>query len=118
MAMGHKTRIMYIENKGDDGIVGPARIGRVVFSKAGKSLYYGGHRFQTLRGSGFKSNYLNVDTREYYWISGCKKDGSDALYATTIEIDEDVREEYWTSIRNKPELKDAKTLPRRGKYSK
>ncbi len=36
--MGHRTRIMYIENKGDDGIVGPARIGRVTFSKTGKSL--------------------------------------------------------------------------------
>ena len=116
MSMGHRTRIVYIENKGDDGIVGPARIGRVTFSKSGKSLYYRGQRFEPLRGSGFKSNYINVDTREYYWISGCKKDGSDALYSTAIEIDEDVREEYWTTIRNKPELKNAASLPRQGKY--
>jgi hypothetical protein len=34
-----KTRIMYIEQK-DDGINGPARIGRVTFSKSGRSLYY------------------------------------------------------------------------------
>ena len=114
--MGHRTRIMYIENKGDDGIVGPARIGRVTFSKTGKSVYYKGHRFETLKGTGFKSNYVNVDTGESYWISGCKRDGSDALYSTTIEIDEDVREEYWTIIRNNPELKDAVTLPRQGKY--
>ncbi|HJR07606.1 MAG TPA: hypothetical protein VJ842_10130 [Pyrinomonadaceae bacterium] len=107
---------MYIENKGDDGIVGHARIGRVTFSKTGKSLYYRGQRFATLDGTGFKSNYINVETREYYWISGCKRDGSDALYPTTIEIDEDVREEYWTSIRNKPELKNAASLPRQGKY--
>jgi hypothetical protein len=107
---------MYIENKGDDGIVGPARIGRVTFSKTGKSVYYKGQRFQTLDGTGFKSNYINVETREHYWISGCKRDGSDALYATTIEIDEDVREEYWTSIRNRPELKNAASLPRQGRY--
>jgi hypothetical protein len=79
-------------------------------------LYYRGQRFETLDGTGFKSNYTNVDTGECYWISGCKKDGSDALYSTTIEIDEDVREEYWTTIRNKPELKNAASLPRQGKY--
>jgi hypothetical protein len=107
---------MYIENKGDDGIVGPARIGRVTFSKTGKSVYYRGQRFQTLRGTGFKSNYFNIETREQYWISGCKRDGSDALYSTIIEIDEDVRGEYWTTIRNKPEQKEVASLPRQGKY--
>ena len=35
------SRIMYIESKGD-GITGPARIGRVTFSKSGKTLYYRG----------------------------------------------------------------------------
>ena len=118
MAAGHRTRIMYIENKGDDGIVGEACIGRVTFSKTGKSLYYRGQRFASLKGNGFKSNYLNVETRETYWISGCKRDGRDALYSTSVEIDEDVREEYWTSIRNRPELKEAASLPREGKYSK
>jgi hypothetical protein len=44
---------MYIEYKGD-GLAGPARIGRVTYSKSGKSLYYGDSRFKTLRG--FKSN--------------------------------------------------------------
>jgi hypothetical protein len=31
------------------------------------------------------------------------KDGRDALYSTDVEIDEDVREEYWTQIRKRPE---------------
>ena len=43
-----KPRVMYIENK-STGLSGPARIGRVTFSKTGKSLYYRGRRFQTLR---------------------------------------------------------------------
>jgi hypothetical protein len=101
--MGHRTRIMYIEYKGD-GIVGPARIGRVTFSKTGKSLYYQGRRFGSLKGSGFKANYFDEETGERFWISGCKKDGTDPLYSTTVEIDEDVREEYWTTIRNKPKM--------------
>ena len=115
--MGHKTRIMYIEYKGD-GIVGPARIGRVTYSKTGKSIYYQGKEFASLNGSGFKANFFDVETHEQYWISGCKKDGTDALYSTTIEIDEDVREEYWATIRNKPESKNIKSGKQPGKYSK
>lgn len=93
--MGHKTRIMYIENKAE-GLTGPARIGRVTFSKTGLTIYYRGKEFQSLKGRGFKANYFDVATREQYWISGPRRDGKDALYATNIqpEIDEDVREEY------------------------
>ena len=49
--MALPTRIMYIESKAE-GLVGPARIGRVTFSKSGKSLYYGGRRFHRLGGFG------------------------------------------------------------------
>jgi len=115
--MKQKSRIMYIEYKGE-GIVGPARIGLVTFSKTGKTVHYGGRTFATLNGAGFKSNYFDVETREEYWISGCKKNGADALYSTTVEIDEDVREEYWTHIRSKPESKAVKSFKCPGKYSK
>ncbi|HEY5914468.1 MAG TPA: hypothetical protein VJA21_28090, partial [Verrucomicrobiae bacterium] len=86
-------RIMYIECKSGE-LTGPARIGRVTFSKTGRTLYYQGHKFQSLKGAGFKSNYYDVDTGEDYWISGPKRNGGDALYggSTPIEIDEDVRE--------------------------
>src|SRR5882724_1951427 len=57
-----KSRIMYIECKAGE-ISGPARIGRVTFSKSGKSLYYEGRRFHTLSGSGFKANYADSETR-------------------------------------------------------
>jgi hypothetical protein len=106
-----------MEYKGDD-VVGPARIGRVTFTKTGKSVDYKGRRFTTLRGRGFKANYYDTQTREHYWISGCKKDGTDALYSTVVEIDEDVREEYWTQIRNKPEKKTVASFKSAGKYSK
>ena len=115
--MSHKTRVMYIEYKGD-GITGPARIGRVTFSKTGMSIYYRGKRFARLKGSGFKANYFDKETGEHYWISGCKKDGTDALYSTSIEIDEDVREEYWTDIRRRHGLKGVASLNSPGKYSK
>jgi hypothetical protein len=107
---------MYIEYKGDNGIVGDARIGRVSILNNGKSLRYQGKRFSSLRGKGFKSNYFDLDTREYYWISGCRKDGRDALYSNTIEIDDDVREEYWTEIRKMPENKNVGVFRSSSKY--
>jgi hypothetical protein len=96
-------RIMYIERKAG-GLTGDARIGRVTFSKSGRTLYYRGQRLQNLKGAGFKSNYYCVETSEDYRISGPKRRGGDALYggSTPIEIDADVREEYWKDIRRQP----------------
>ena len=98
---------MYIECKAG-ALTGPARIGRVTFSKTGRTLYYRGQTFQSLKGQGFKSNYYCVETGDNYWISGPKRRGGDALYGSgpPIEIDEDVREEYWREIRREPERVD------------
>jgi hypothetical protein len=98
-----KTRIMYVENK-SASLNGPARIGRVAFSKTGKTISYKGRIFQSLKGGGFKANYFDTETGERFWISGPRKDGKDRLYAESsapIEIDSDVAEEYWRGIRAK-----------------
>jgi hypothetical protein len=105
-----KPRIMYIECK-TNGLTGPARIGRVTFSKTGKTIYYAGRTFQSLKGSGFKANFYDVATGEEYWISGPRKDGTDRLYGERdgVEIDPDVRLEYWRDIRGMPERRDQAT---------
>ena len=97
---GMKSRIMYIEDK-SGGLMGPARIGRVTFSKTGRTIYYRGRSFQSLKGAGFKSNYYEVGTGAEFWISGPKREGGDGLHggSTPIEIDDDAREEYWRDIR-------------------
>ena len=99
-----KSRIMYIEDK-SCGLTGPARIGRVTFSKTGRTIYYGGRTFQSLKGHGFKANYYDVATGEHFWISGPKRSGGDSLYVSNvpIEIDDDIREEYWRDIRGQPD---------------
>ena len=95
---------MYIERKAGN-LTGAARIGRVMFSKTGRTLYYRGQTFQSLKGVGFKSNYFAVETGDDYWISGPKRRGGDRLYrsALPVAVDEDVREEYWRYIRGEPE---------------
>ena len=112
-----RTAIMYIESK-DDGLTGPARIGRVQFSKTGKTIYDMGRELQSLKGCGFKANYFDVENRYGYWVSNCRKDGQDTLYPGIIEIDEDVREEYWLNIRNLPENIWLTSFRSEGKYSK
>jgi hypothetical protein len=96
-----KTRNMYIEDK-SGGLNGPARIGRVNLSKSGQSVHYGERTFQRLGGRGSKANYFDTETGVHFWISGPRKDGCDRLYensAKPVEIDADVAEEYWTTIR-------------------
>ncbi|WP_230390728.1 1-deoxy-D-xylulose-5-phosphate synthase [Reinekea sp. G2M2-21] len=96
-----RSRIMYIEDK-SGGLQGPARIGRVYFSKSGKTLYYRGSVFQSLKGSGYKSNYYEVESGDEYWISGPRKDQNNRLYGGNrgVEVDEDVAEEYAKLIKN------------------
>jgi hypothetical protein len=107
---GGKTRIMYIERKAG-ALTGEARIGRVTFNRAGRTIFYRTHIFHRIVGGGFKSNYYDEATGEDYWISGCKRRGGDSLYATNvpIKIDEDIREEYWRDIRDEPERIQEKT---------
>jgi hypothetical protein len=92
---------MYIEEK-SGGLEGAARIGRVYFSKSGKTIYYRGKKFQSLKGNGFKANYFDVQTGDQYWISGPKKNRQDRLYggALDVEIDPDVQDEYGAYLRN------------------
>lgn len=108
---------MYIEDK-SEGLSGPARIGRVTFSKTGQTLYYQGRTFASLKGNGYKANYYDVDSGEHFWISGCKKSGVDALYSNTVTIDEDVLDEYWVEIRNKPEMIANRLIKGVAKYSR
>ena len=108
---------MYIEPGG--GLAGEGgRIGRVTFSKSGRTLRYSDHSFQTLDGRGYKENYFDTESGERYWISGPRRDGNDALYPMSIEIDEDVREEYWCEIRKQPDQMQITSYRSPGKYSR
>ena len=95
-----RSRIMYIEDK-SSGLEGVARIGRVYFSKTGKTLYYRGRRFRSLKGMGFKANFRDVDNGDHFWISGPRKDRNDRLHGGQdgVEIDDDIREEYFNLLR-------------------
>ncbi|MCY1646687.1 hypothetical protein OVA11_06245 [Caulobacter sp. SL161] len=96
LTRGLPRRVMYVENKdGDvDGVA--ARIGWVEFSKTGKTVYYRGREFASIGGSGVRGNFLDVATREEYWISGVKRRGSNTHRAekVAVEIDPDALDAY------------------------
>jgi hypothetical protein len=95
-----RSRIMYVESKAG-GLEGPARIGRVYFSKSGKTLYYRGLQFRSLKGHGFKANYFELASGDHYWISGPRNDKDDRLYGGSrgVLLDDDVRIEYQSYLR-------------------
>lgn len=98
----------------------PGRIGRVRVSKTGRTFRYNEVELVSLSGSGYKTNYCDAATRETYWVSGPRKDGQDTLYPGLVEIDEDVREEYWRTIRARPDsiaLTSYRSLGVHGKHA-
>ena len=98
-----KSRILLIENK-SSSLNGPARIGRVTLSKTGATIYYKGKSFQTVKGTSFKAHYREAVSGDDYWITSPRQDGADRVHKSNlpVDIDEDVREEYWTEIRKQP----------------
>ena len=96
-------RIMYIERMTEGRRTLSARIGRVSFSKTGRTLYYDG---MTLWGEG-QPYYRDVESGEVYVIQNARPDGLDRSGGHNrgsfpVEIDDDVRVEYWTEIRGEP----------------
>ncbi len=70
---------MYIELKSGYADDGPAWIGYVMTSKSKMTVYFNDHAFQKFRGE--YANYYDLETRENYWISGVKKQGSNRHWA-------------------------------------
>ena len=97
---------MYVEARGPDGRLRLARIARVRFSKSGRSIHLDAREFL---GVG-RGEYIDTETRETHWFSGPRKDGNDRggnrPGSFPVEIDEDVRREYWTEIRGLPDRVD------------
>lgn len=94
-----KSRIMFVEQKEGDCL---AWIGRVTFSKTGRSIYYRGKTLQRAKGGGIAGNCFDVETGEEYWVSGPKKNRQDRHWADgggPVYIDNDVREEYFELIK-------------------
>jgi hypothetical protein len=91
-----EPKLMYVELKTGFNDNGPAWIGRALFSKTGKSIYFNGLALkQTLSGSTGGNKY-EINTGDIYWVSGIKKNEQDRHWAGSgkIRIDTEVIPEY------------------------
>jgi hypothetical protein len=73
----------------------------VRYSKSGRSVFVEGLELLSCGGRGIRGNYIDIKTRDEYWVSGPRKNGEDRHWAGsgTVKIDPDVAEEYWRDIR-------------------
>jgi hypothetical protein len=72
-------RIMYVQLKTGYGTdQGPAWIGWVRFSKTWQTAYFQDRTMR--RAQGADANFYDVDTNEELWVSGSKRDRTDARY--------------------------------------
>ena len=95
---------MYIELTGAGERLVWARIGRVAFSKTGRTAYFDGRE---LRGEG-RAWYRDGESGERFWIQRARADGrdrggKDKRGSVPIAVDDDVRQEYWSAVRGAPE---------------
>jgi len=82
-----------------------ARIGRVKFSKTGRTLYYAG---RVLKSHG-PPWYYDSETGDEFWIHPAPRRFK-ARGSVPAEIDEDVRVEFWTTIREEPRRVHERTI--------
>ena len=91
-----KPEILYIELKSGFSDNGPAWIGKVQFSKSGKTLYFNNSALKKLKKPGISANHFDIETGEEYWVSGVKKNGQDRHSAGKghIMIERNSTEDY------------------------
>lgn len=78
--------LKYIELKTGHHDNGPAWIGYVKMSKTGRTLYFNGRALHRLKKGSIAGNYMDLETREEFWVSGIKKNGQDRHWAGSGKI--------------------------------
>ena len=78
--------LKYIELKTNQSDSGPAWIARVKMSRSGTTVYFNGKALRRARKGGLEGNYFDVRTRDEYWVSGVKKDGTDRHWAGSGKV--------------------------------
>ncbi|WP_113639313.1 hypothetical protein [Nubsella zeaxanthinifaciens] len=95
-----KSKIMYIELKTGYSDNGPAWIGKVEFSKSGRTVYFDNKAVKKMATPSGGGNHYDIETGDAYWVSGVKKNGADRHWAGggKIMVDRKSIDEYLTLV--------------------
>jgi hypothetical protein len=96
-------RLRYVELKSGHSDNGPAWIGYVTASKAGRTLYFNCRGLMKLKGQrrgDAGGNHIDMETGESFWVSGVKKNGEDRHWAGSgkVQIEAAAVSEYLKTI--------------------
>ncbi|WP_307028950.1 hypothetical protein [Arthrobacter globiformis] len=96
-------RIMYVQLKtGYNTDRGPAWITRLRFSKSWKIAHFRGRTLERVTGLA-RANFYDVGNGDEFWVSGPKRDRTDARYShQRPDVDEDVEAEYEAFLNGAP----------------
>lgn len=97
---------MYVQLKtGYNTDRGPAWITRLRFSRSWRTAHFRGRTLERVTGlaANFDANFYDIDNGEEFWISGPKRDRTDARYSRQQpEVDQDVLAEYEAFLNGAP----------------
>jgi hypothetical protein len=88
---------MFVQQKtGHDTDSGPCWIGWVEFKRSWKTARFHGRQLQ--RAQGIDANFFDVNTKEWFWLSGPKRDQTDARYRNSNPMVEDDAKSAYASF--------------------
>ncbi|AFM02748.1 hypothetical protein Fleli_0265 [Bernardetia litoralis DSM 6794] len=95
-----KPELKYIELKSGFGDTGPAWIGMAEFSKSDRTVYFNEMALKNSNAQGIAGNYYDIESRDEYWVSGIKKNGTDRHWAGggKVMIDRNVVDLYLSLV--------------------
>ena len=87
---------MFVQLKtGHDTDRGPSWIGWVKFNRSWGTARFHGRQLRRFKTPPGDANFYDIETDEYFWLSGPKRDRTDTRYGPRVtEVDADARETY------------------------
>jgi len=98
---------MFVQLKsGHNTDAGPCWISRVRFTKSWRTVYFQKRTLRRVTGTAYAngdSNFYDVESDEGFWVSGPKRDRTDARYSRRQPtVDEDARTDYEAFLAGMP----------------
>jgi hypothetical protein len=95
-------RLMFVQLKsGHDIDRGPSWIAWVEFNRGWKTARFHGRELR--RRQGLDANFYDVNTKEWFWLSGPRRDRSDTRYGPEPPtVDADARDAYDAFLNGAP----------------
>jgi len=95
-------RLMFVQLKtGYNTDQGPSWIGWVEFNSTWKTARFQGRELQRFRA--FDANFYDVETNQWFWLSGPKRDRTDTRYGPALtHVEDDARDAYEAFLSGAP----------------